>query len=111
MKQQTTSAKTTPTNSGLCPICDRPLGTIGIDEHHLIPKTFGGKETFTLHKICHRKIHATFTERELLNYYNTFERIRDHSEIAKFIGWVKKKPPEYYSGSDETADRKKKRRR
>ena len=62
-----------------------------VDEHHLVPKTFGGKETFTLHRICHRKIHATFTERELLNYYNTFERLRDHTEIQKFVAWVKKK--------------------
>lgn len=82
-----------------------------VDEHHLVPKTFGGKETFTLHRICHRKIHATFTERELLNYYNTFERLRDHTEIQKFVAWVKKKPNNYYSGTDETQSRKGKRRR
>lgn len=82
-----------------------------VDEHHLIPKTFGGKETFTLHRICHRKIHATFTERELLNYYNTFERLRDHTEIQKFVAWVKKKPNNYYSGTNETQARKGKRRR
>ena len=40
----------------------------------------------------------------------TWERIREHSEIQKFVAWVKKKPPEFYSGSDETADRKGKRR-
>lgn len=95
----------------LCPICNRELGNQMIDEHHLIPKTFGGKETFTLHRICHRKIHATFTERELLNYYHTWDRIKEHSEFQKFILWVQKKPIDYYSGSDETQDRKKKRRR
>ena len=94
-----------------CPVCSRKLGTESIDEHHLIPKTFGGKEKFPLHKICHRKIHATFTERELLNFYNTWERIKGHPEIQKFISWVKKKPPEFYSGSKETEIRKKKRRR
>ena len=98
-------------SSNKCPICGRELGTVLVDEHHLIPKTFGGKETFTVHKICHRKIHATFTERELLNYYHTWERIAEHSEFQKFIPWVRKKPIDYYSGTDETQDRKKKRRR
>lgn len=82
-----------------------------VDEHHLVPKTFGGKETFTIHRICHRKIHATFSERELLNHFNTFERIRDHEEIQKFVNWVKKKPIDYYSGTDDTQSRKNKRRR
>lgn len=99
------------TTVSLCPICDRELGTQMIDAHHLTPKTFGGKETYMLHRICHRKIHATFTERELLNYYHTFERLRAHDEILKFISWVKKKPIEYYSGTDETQSRKSKRRR
>lgn len=93
-----------------CPVCDRILGTVMVDEHHLIPKTFKGKDTETIHKICHRKLHSVFTEREMLNYYHTWERIREHSEIQKFVAWVKKKPPEFYSGSDETADRKGKRR-
>ena len=98
-------------SSKKCPICDRELGDVMVDEHHLIPKTFGGKETFTVHRICHRKIHATFTERELLNYYHTWERIREHSEFEKFIPWVRKKPIDYYSGTDETQSRKNKRRR
>ena len=93
-----------------CPLCLRPLGEENIDSHHLIPKTFKGSDTETIHKICHRKIHATFTERELLNFYHTWERIRDHSEIQKFVAWVKKKEPGFYSGSDETTVRKGKRR-
>lgn len=98
-------------NSSKCPICDRDLGNRMIDEHHLIPKTFGGKETFTVHRVCHRKIHATFTERELLNYYHTWDRIREHPEFQKFIPWIRKKPSDYYSGTDETQSRKNKRRR
>jgi hypothetical protein len=94
-----------------CPVCNRELGDVLIDKHHLIPKTFGGKDTFPIHKVCHRKIHATFTERELLNFYNTFERINAHPEIGKFVNWVKNKPIDFYSGSDETSNRKNKRRR
>ena len=92
-----------------CPICNRELGAV-IDEHHLIPKTFGGKEKVTLHKICHRKIHSVFTERELEKWYNTIEHLLRHDEIAKFAKWVTKKDIDYYSGSDETDNRRNKRR-
>ena len=64
----------------------------------------------TLHRICHRKIHATFTERELLNYYHTVERLREHEEISKFVTWVAKKPSDFYDGSQETNRRKARRR-
>lgn len=93
-----------------CPICDRILGDVNVDEHHLIPKTFKGREKFRLHKICHRKIHSIWTERELLHYYNTFDRIKENEDIQKFIKWVSKKEPSYYDGSKETLRRVGKRR-
>jgi len=95
----------------MCPLCGRPLGDHLIDEHHLIPKTFKGKETVTLHKICHRKIHATFTERELLHHYHTIERLLENEHIRKFVGWVRKKDPGFYDGSDDTVTRRTRRRR
>lgn len=94
-----------------CPLCLRPLGDVNIDGHHLIPKTFKGKDPQVIHRICHRKIHATFTERELLNYYHTWDRLREHSEIEKFVKWVAKKDPGFYDGSKETNERHSKRKR
>ena len=91
-----------------CKICNRPLGA-NIDELHLIPKTFKGKDTITLHKICHRFLHATISEREMVNYYHTIDRILERDEIQKFIKWVSKKPIDYYSGTDESKERRKKR--
>lgn len=95
-----------------CPLCDREL-ILGpsIDEHHLIPKTFKGKDTITLHKICHRTIHATFSERELEHYYHTIERLLEHEKIQKFVKWVKKKDPEFYEKTKDTNERKRKRKR
>lgn len=92
-----------------CPICKRVLGDINVDQHHLVPKTFKGKETIALHKICHRKIHATFTERELLNYYFTIDRILENEHIQAFVKWVSKKEPAYYDGSKETISRRRRR--
>lgn len=93
-----------------CPICKRELGSTNVDLHHLIPKTFKGKELVALHRICHRKIHATFTERELLHYYHTIDRILENEHIQAFVKWVSKKDPAFYDGSKETTDRKRKRR-
>lgn len=88
-----------------CPLCGRVLGTVNIDRHHLIPKTFKGKDQFPIHKICHRKIHSVFTERELLHSFHTWEALREHEDIRSFINWVAKKPSGFYSRT-QTAKRK-----
>ena len=93
----------------LCPLCNRPLGTERVEEHHLLPKTFKGKVTVGMHGICHRKIHATFTERELLNYYHTAERLLENEHIQKFVKWIAKKPPGFYEKTKETQERRSKR--
>ena len=96
---------------GYCPLCERPmLRDDSSDEHHLIPKTFKGKETITLHRICHQKLHQTFSEREMLHHYNTIERLLENEDIQKFVKWVSKKELDYYSGNKETKRRKSKRR-
>lgn len=92
-----------------CQLCGRPLGTIRIEDHHLIPKTFKGRVTIPIHRICHQKIHATFSERELYNYYHTVERLLEHEQIIKFVNWVRKRPIEFYDKNDDTADRRKRR--
>ena len=94
-----------------CPICGRIMLEGSSDRHHFVPKTFGGKETEFLHRICHRKIHSVFTERELLHEYHTVDAIMANDEMQKFVRWVKKKEPEFYDGSKDTNDRKGKRRR
>lgn len=82
-----------------------------VDLHHLIPKTFGGKVTVKMHRICHTKIHSLFTERELLHLYNTIDTLLAHDDIQKFVKWVSKKEPEYYDSHRDSNDRKKKRKK
>lgn len=89
----------------ICPLCGRVLGTENIDRHHLVPKTYKGKEQFPVHKICHRKIHSVFTEKELRDCFHTWEALRAHEDIRTFIAWVAKKPPGYYART-ETSRRK-----
>lgn len=75
------------------------------NKHHLLPLSKGGKNTPTvlMHKICHDKIHAVFTETELMRYYHTIERLLENEEMARFIKWLMNKPPGFY---DHSAKRK-----
>lgn len=81
-----------------CPLCKRELDDTA-DLHHLIPKSKKGKDTVRLHKICHRKIHSLFDEKELARYYNTIERLLEHADIKKFVKWIAKKPIDYIDKS------------
>jgi 5-methylcytosine-specific restriction endonuclease McrA len=80
-----------------CPLCGRPIvpGPTA-DEHHLVPRSQGGKDTHLVHRICHRKIHATFSEKELARRFHTWAALRAHPEIADFVAWVANKPPQYW---------------
>jgi len=98
-------------NDETCPLCQRLMPDGSYNEHHLIPATFKGKETVTLHIVCHDKLHHTFSEREMEHHYHTIERVLEHEEIEKFIKWVKKQPDDFYAHHKDTKDRKRKRKR
>jgi 5-methylcytosine-specific restriction endonuclease McrA len=102
-------APTEPEGEALCPLCGRPLGAENVDRHHLVPKSLKGREQFPIHKICHRKIHSVFSERELLRSYHTWDALKGHEDIRAFIAWVANKPPAFYTRTF-TANRKHDRR-
>lgn len=80
-----------------CPLCGRPLVPgASVDEHHLVPRSEGGVAKELVHRICHRKIHATFTEKELAREFHSWRALREHPLIKDFIAWVAGKPPEFY---------------
>lgn len=84
-------------DDGSCPLCGREMirGSASLNEHHLVPKMYGGVDKYVVHRICHSKIHSVFTERELAHEYNSFEALRSHPEIASFIKWVRKQDAEF----------------
>jgi hypothetical protein len=55
----------------LCPMCERVISDNQQDEHHLVPKSKGGKKTVCLHRICHDQIHAIFTDAQLAKKFST----------------------------------------
>lgn len=79
-----------------CPLCGRPMraGSV-VDQHHLVPKSKGGRVTVLMHRICHRKLHTVLSEDELARDYASPERLREHPDIAAFIRWISRRPPEF----------------
>jgi 5-methylcytosine-specific restriction endonuclease McrA len=78
-----------------CPLCGRTMVKgRSLNEHHLIPRMYGGVERYVMHKVCHSKLHSVFNEGELAHKYNTFEKLREHPQIVSFIKWVRKQDPE-----------------
>jgi hypothetical protein len=92
---------------GICSICDRDMweGT-SCNKHHFTPKSRGGRETVTIHRVCHSKIHSILTEKQLERNYNTPDKLRAHPEMKKFIVWLKKKEPDFYSRATKHKDKK-----
>ena len=80
----------------ICPLCERNIPNSQRDEHHLIPKSHGGRHTAVLHRICHRQIHAIFTETELARQYSTIEQLKLQAEMVGFIQWVRLKPDDFF---------------
>lgn len=91
-----------------CPLCNRlMIEGPTTDRHHLIPKSLGGEDQFLIHKICHRKIHSLFSEKELQKKFNNWEILKTHPDIEKFIKWVAKKPIDFMD-KNITANRRRK---
>lgn len=76
----------------VCPLCGRKIPQSQRDAHHMVPKSKGGRHTEYLHRICHRQIHALFTETELARQFNSVDALLAHPDIASFVAWVRTKP-------------------
>lgn len=87
-----------------CELCQRTGLTL--TRHHLIPRKrhrrrsaqqrFDREEMRTriamLCRPCHSTVHATLTEKELEESFNTLDALAEHPEIARFVRWVKQQP-------------------
>jgi hypothetical protein len=56
-----------------------------------------------VHPICHRAIHANFTNADLARAGEA-EALRGHPALARFLTWVAGKPPDFHA---RTAARRK----
>lgn len=79
-----------------CWLCGRPFETL-IQWHHPVPRAKKGRDTVPVHPICHKAIHAGFTNAQLARLGDDIAAIRAHPEIARFVEWVSTKPPDFHA--------------
>lgn len=100
LERDADSGPPAPEDERLCALCGRPIPADAPKSlHHLIPKLKGGTHgpTVLLHHLCHKEIHATLSEAELARDYATPEALRAHPRLARFVAWVRKRPPHLLS--------------
>ena len=105
-------ASSTPPTLKICSLCGREIPPALESRHHLVPKLKGGKTTadniVVLHRPCHDKVHAVFSEAELARSYSSVDELLTHPEIHKFARWIAKRPIEF---RDSTTSLRKRRQR
>lgn len=80
----------------LCWLCGRVLGT-RVEWHHPIPKSRRGRYVVPVHPICHRAIHANFTNAELAKLPPQADALKSNAELARFLDWIASKPPDFHA--------------
>ncbi len=90
---------------GLCDICNREME---LTFHHYIPVTLHTNKKFkklydknymkthgaNLCRTCHKTIHIFFTEKELGNSYNSFEKLMEVEKFRNYVTWIRKRNEE-----------------
>jgi hypothetical protein len=77
-----------------CWLCGRPLGRI-VEWHHPVPKSKKGKLTVPVHPICHKMIHANFSNSALARIGDDPGVIRSDPATARFLAWIANKPADF----------------
>ncbi|SFL90674.1 hypothetical protein SAMN03159341_111179 [Paenibacillus sp. 1_12] len=77
---------------GTCELCKREQTETTL--HHLTPKEYGGSfmPTAELCIVCHKQIHALFTNAELAASLHTLEALQADEQMSRFLRWVRKQP-------------------
>ncbi len=79
----------------LCWLCARPLGRRR-ELHHVVPRSRGGRLTVPVHPVCHRTLHACFSNAELARMSGDATTLLAHPEIQTFLAWIADKPPDFH---------------
>jgi hypothetical protein len=79
-----------------CWLCGRAFGA-RIEWHHPVPKSRSGREVVPVHPICHRMIHANFTNAELAKLQPQANALKGNAEVSRFLEWIANKPPDFHA--------------
>jgi hypothetical protein len=101
-----------PNEDVTCAICQRDVPGRLITLHHLTPKSRGGGADVRVPtcRTCHKQIHASFTNKELDDGFDSVGALRDSPRLSGFIKWVRKQSPDRtFSVASDSRKPKKKR--
>jgi len=73
-----------------CPLCNRDVPFL--EEHHLVPKSRGGKNVFSICHDCHKQIHALFDNKSLEEDLYKYELLIRNERFIKYLKWISKRP-------------------
>jgi len=76
-----------------------------VEWHHPLPKSRGGRETVPLHPLCHRTIHACFSNAELARLPPRAEALKEQAAMARFLRWIADKPPDFHAPTHKARGR------
>jgi hypothetical protein len=62
-------------------------------DHHLVPKSRGGKATLAICRDCHRAVHAVFTNKELEQKYHTVESLLANDDFRRMVSFIARQDP------------------
>ena len=68
-----------------------------IEWHHPVPKSKKGRVKVPVHPICHRAIHANFTNAQLARIGTDRDALLTDETLARFVEWVADKPPDFHA--------------
>lgn len=93
-----------------CELCARVVPDERIDDpqviqdHHLRPERRADSPTVTLCRPCHEQLHASFTNEQLREEFDTIEALREADPLAAYLSWIRttEKLDSQVETSDET---------
>lgn len=74
-----------------CPVCARP--NFYPSDHHMVPKSRGGRATETICRDCHKAVHALFSNKDLEKTYHTVDALLGNEAFAKMVKFIAKQDP------------------
>lgn len=78
-----------------CAVCRRRIPDERIDDpavvqrHHLRPERRAESPVIDVCRPCHRQIHATFTNEELRESFDSAAALRNADRLAGYLSWIR----------------------
>jgi 5-methylcytosine-specific restriction protein A len=75
--------------------CELCLRLARLTEHHLVPRSEARRglcadRITQICRVCHRTIHAIYSNRELALHWNTIARLNAAPGLRRYLAWIRR---------------------